>query len=462
VSAGVRLWSFLVEAGRPLLPLMALGSPKMARAVAARRGAAARLADWAAASRDPSLPALWVHGASAGELLGAAPAIELLRARRPLQLVVTYFSPSGEAAVPVLSPDDFEALPLDTLRETGRALDAVRPDALVFAKLDLWPSLVASTAGRGIPLGLVNGTVSPGSSRLRWPARFLLAGTYRRLDRVGAVSPDDAARLRALGVREEALTITGDAAFDRAAARIRQGRSPDSAASRLRAALGLADGEGRPLVLLGGSTWPPDEELLLAATSAAREAGREVALVLAPHEPDRAALDRLAEASLRVLGCRPRPWPGRQGASGVAGGLPGAPDAGAGASSAPLVVDRVGLLAELYAVADVAYVGGGLGPDGLHSVVEPAAAGIPVLFGPRHTRREAAELLERGGALEVDPDSAADTLARLAADPAERARLGRAALAYVEEGCGAAARTADLIEALLAGSRGGAEPPAGE
>ncbi|MDP2481440.1 MAG: glycosyltransferase N-terminal domain-containing protein [Candidatus Palauibacterales bacterium] len=450
---GIRAWSLAVEASRALLPLAGLGSPKRARGVAARRGAVARLEAWAGAGRDPSRPAVWLHGASAGELLGAAPAVERLRERLDLQLVVTWFSPSAEAALPSLSPDVSEALPLDTLRETGRALDAVRPSALVFAKADLWPGLVASASVRGVPLGLVNGTVGPRSSRLHWPAVQLLAGTYARLDLAGAVSEQDAARLRLLGARPGAVVVTGDGAFDRAAARVREAREPGSEASRLRAALGLegpaAGAVGPGPVLLGGSTWPRDEALLLSAVAAARAAGRPVALVLAPHEPDGGALERLSEASLRILGVRPRTW-------SEAGRAEGAADAEPDTEApwrAPLVIDRVGLLAGLYAFADLAYVGGGLGTDGLHSVVEPAAAGIPVLFGRRHARRESADLLERGGALEVGPSTAAEVLTRLLSDGAERARRGAAARSYVEEGRGAAERTADLIERLV--ERGG-------
>ncbi len=448
---GIRAWSLAVEASRPLLPLAGLGSPKRARGVAARRGAVARLEAWAAAGRDPTRPAVWLHGASAGELLGAVPAVERLRERLDLQLVVTWFSPSAEAAVPALSPDGSGALPLDTLRETGRALDAVRPSALVFAKADLWPGLVASASVRGVPLGLVNGTVGPRSSRLHWPAVQLLAGTYARLDLAGAVSEEDAARLRLLGARPGAVVVTGDAAFDRAAARVREAREPGSEASRLPAALGLEGRaeatDGRVPVLVGGSTWPRDEALLLSAVAAARAAGRPVALVLVPHEPDRAALERVSEASLRILGVRPRLW------SEAGPAADGDPANDAGRALTPLVIDRVGLLAGLYAFADLAYVGGGLGTDGLHSVVEPAAAGIPVLFGRRHARREAADLLERGGALEVGPSTAAEVLARLLSDGAERARHGAAARSYVEEGRGAAERTADLIERLV--ERGG-------
>lgn len=436
-----RLWSLAVAASRPLLPLAGLASAKAARGVAARRTAASSLVEWGREGRDPARPLLWLHGASAGELLGAAPALEALRSRRDLQLLVTHFSPSGEAAVPALSPDVAGALPLDTLGETGRVLDALHPAALAFAKLDVWPALTASAAARGVPMAIVNATVRRDSSRLRWPARDLLHAAYARLGRAGAVSEEDAARLRELGVPPQAITLTGDAAFDRASARIEAARGEGTPARRLRAAL-----PAELPVLLGGSTWPADEELLFGAAARLEATGRPVSLVLAPHEPDRAAVDRVHEASLQHLGRRPVVW------SDLAARGPGegaAPAAGEGRAPRPVLIDSVGLLAGLYAAADLAWVGGGLGSGGLHAVVEPAAAGIPVLFGPRHARREAADLLERGGALEAGPEDAAGVLARLVAEPEERRRVGRAALAYVEEESGAAERTADLLEALL-------------
>lgn len=449
-----RLWSLLVSASRPLLPLAGLVSDKAARGVAERRRAAGRLEAWAETGRDPDRPLLWIHGASAGELLSAVPAVEALRARRDLQLVVTHFSPSGAAAVPALEPEASAPLPLDTLGQTGRVLDALRPAALVFSKLDVWPVLTAAAASRAVPIGLVNGTVRPGSSRLGRTSRRLLRHAYGRIARAGAVTEADADRLRALGVREDALLVTGDAAFDRAAARAAQARRPGSAARRLREALP----EGLP-VLLGGSTWGADEALLLEVAAALEADGRPAALVLVPHEPDRAALERITAAGRRLGGRAPVRWSELEaGRASLAAPRP-----------APLVVDAVGLLAELYAAADVAYVGGGMGRGGLHSVIEPAAAGVPVTFGPRHARREADDLLDRGGALEVEAGTAARVLGRLLADEKERGRRGRAAGAYVEEGRGASGRTADLLEELLdegagRGSRGGpspGDPPSG-
>jgi 3-deoxy-D-manno-octulosonic-acid transferase len=170
--------------------------------------------------------------------------------------------------------------------------------------------------------------------------------------------------------------------------------------------------------------------------AAVRAAGTPLRLLLVPHEPTprhlAGAERRLAEAGL----------PAAVRLSAVEGGAePGE----------TVLVDRTGVLGELYALADLAYVGGGWGTAGVHSVLEPAAFGVPVLFGPRHANaREAGELLREGGAL-APPDAGAlrGALHLLAADPAARGARGAAAAAYVERGRGAAERGAALLLRLL-------------
>lgn len=456
-----RLAGAAVTAATPLLPALGLVSRDLGRAAAERRGVVHRLRAWADAGRDPGRPLVWLHGASAGELVGAAAAMRELRARRDVQLMVSYFSPSAEGALPRLDPEVAEVLPLDTFREARRALRAVRPDAVVFAKGDLWPNFTRAAAHLGVPMGLVNGTVREGSSRLGPASRFLLGPAYGRLLRAGASSEEDAGRLRRLGVRPDALRVTGDGAFDQALARADgSGRTAGGPAARLRE---LAPGEG-PL-LVAGSSWREDEEAVLAAAAELARAGRPLRLALVPHEPDEAALRFLEEACRRYLGVAPVRWSRLGGgeASGPdegsesvsagpgsgAGGRGGEADEGT-AGPRPVVVDVTGVLAALYPAADVAWVGGGFGDEGLHSVVEPAAAAVPVLFGRGgSTRREARELVERGAGLSVPADGVSEALAGLLDRPARRRQMGRAARTYVEEGAGAAAASADLVEELL-------------
>jgi 3-deoxy-D-manno-octulosonic-acid transferase len=430
--------SFLYRLGVGLaaraLPLAARFDKKVARGLDGRSGVTARLAAWAAAHRDPGRPLVWVHAPSVGEGLQAKPVLEALRAEAPQwQLAYTFFSPSAERLARTLPVDVADYLPLDRPGEVAAALDALRPAALVFAKLDVWPELTLAAARRGVRLGLVSATVAPRSSRLRWPARRWVEPAYRALDKIGAISEDDAHRLKQLGARRAAIEITGDTRYDSVAeraARLDRGGEPFA---RLAAA---APGT---FTVVAGSTWPADEAVVLAAFADLRDQVPAARLILAPHEP---TPDHLAGIVQRAaaLGL-PRPVRLSQ-----LGHQPATP---------VIVVDRVGVLADLYALADAAFVGGGYHRAGLHSVLEPAVFGVPVTVGPHwQTSRDARLLLERGGAVALPADGRHPLHAQWLVwyhDPAARARAGAAGKALVEEGRGAAARTTALVRKLVTG-----------
>ena len=441
-----KFYNVAVNALRPLLPAFGAASPKVSAAVEGRRAAARDIARWAMDDRDPFRLLLWLHGASAGELAGAIPVLERVRAEKPgLQLLVTYSSPSAESIVGELSADYAGYPPLETMADCREALEAARPDAMVFAKLDAWPALTRAAAELEVPLGMINATVRPGSTRLRGPGRQLLMPSYGRLDCVGAVSANEIDRLVILGTSTEAIRVTGDAAFERALAIVDRARDTESAGERRLA--GKAAGQVR---LCAGSTWPEDERVLIEAASVLAGTGEGAALdlILVPHEPGPPAVRRIRDLCEQHLGVEPRLW----------SALSAGPSEGAMAGtqvSAPLVVDAVGFLAELYLECDMAWVGGGVGGEGLHSVVEPAAAGLPVLFGPVHDRWEAREMAERGIAVEAEPDLVPSVLGALLADPDRRAEMGAAARGYVEGGRGATEASARLVMDLLGDGRPG-------
>src|SRR5690606_37940799 len=185
---------------------------------------------------------------------------------------------------------------------------------------------------------------------------------------------------------------------------------------------------------VAGSTWPADEAVLLAAWLALRRAVPTARLVIAPHEPTEAHLAPIER------------W-----AAGA--GLRLARLATADADSDVVLVDRVGVLGELYALADAAYVGGGFHAAGLHSVLEPAAYGAPVLFGPRWQASRDAGLLQRchGGAVVADSEGRARQRTRLLGAPDARSEVGGRARSMVESGLGAAERSYELVQDLLAG-----------
>lgn len=366
----------------------------------------------------------------------------MLRSGHPdWQIVVTRFSPSARGLGWEGLADLAEVLPWDRRRDVGRVLALLQPAALVFSKLDLWPELATQAAGVGAAVGLVAGTVSPEARRLRWPARTLLRPGYRVLSRAGAIAAEDADRLVRLGVRPDRISVTGDPRFDSAASRANSVSSDDPLRRFARSGP----------TLVAGSTWPPDEDRLLAAFRSVRRSRPDAGLILVPHEPSVEHLDRIdAEAGrLRLpnperLGNRPAPARGML-----------------------LVVDRVGVLPTFYADASIGYVGGGFGTAGLHSVLEPAAAALPVLFGPRWagspdagallTARGAAVVegsfpdwldLEERSTLEDANPFAALWLALLR-HPEHCRTAGARGRRFVESGLGAAARSAEIVEQLM-------------
>jgi 3-deoxy-D-manno-octulosonic-acid transferase len=366
-----------------------------------------------------------MHAPSVGEGLQARPVLALLRQRRPdVQIAYTFFSPSAEEFSRGLDVDFRDYLPFDAAGDMAVALDALRPTALVFSKLDVWPELVRLAARRGVRLGMISATMSEGSGRGGPLATLLLRDAYAALDAVGAIDPADAERLIALGVRRDVVTVAGDTRFDQ----VWQRAANVDRESRLLATLA----SGRP-TMVAGSTWPPDEAVLLDGFLAARATIPSARIVVAPHEMSAAHLDSL-EA-----------W-------AVDSGLSHARvDAHAAATADVVLVDRFGILGDLYALADVAFVGGGFHAAGLHSVLEPAAFGAPVLFGPQHHRsRDAGLLLAAGGARVVR--ASADVSAALRGwfgDADARRSAGAAARSVVDTGRGAAERSLSLLERLL-------------
>ncbi|HVM43148.1 MAG TPA: glycosyltransferase N-terminal domain-containing protein [Gemmatimonadales bacterium] len=432
-----------------VVPLLAPALPrsgKLGKALRGRRGGARALADWARRARDPARPLVWYHAASVGEGRQAEAVLRGLAAARPAwQLAYTFSSPSAERWAASLPVDVAAYVPCDTAAETGRALEAVQPTALVFSATDLWPELVRQAHGRGVKVAVTSATLAPTSSRRSLLARSLLGPAYAVLDRVGAIDEEDARRLAELGVPRERIAVTGDTRHDAACARL-AALSPG--APHLKALRG--DGNDARPVVVAGSTWPADERVLMPALRGAFDRGARFRLVVAPHEP---TAEHVAALEAKLDYCMP------QGMRRVRlSALLGARDSqplgtrdSASRNADAIVVDVVGVLAELYTMASVAFVGGGFHTKGLHSVIEPAAAGVPVLFGPRwQGSRDARLLLEAGGARAAGGrGELSAALSEWLQNESARAVAAAAARAVVERGRGAADRSVRLLIDLV-------------
>jgi 3-deoxy-D-manno-octulosonic-acid transferase len=374
-------------------------------------------------------PRVWLHGASAGDVLGLVPIVrELKRLRPDARIVVSAITDSGAAMAEqklrsAELADEVTFLPYDLPGAVRRTLDALRPDVLVLEYTELWPQLIARAIGRGTKLALTNGRIGPRNvPRYRLMFRFtgnLLAAFDELLMR----SEDDAERALSLGAPPEKVHVTGNTKFDALAVSV-----PAERDELLAAALGLR-GER---VWVCGSTHDGEEGPLLSVFAHLKKDLGDLRMIVAPRYTERAGRV-LALARERGLSARLRSSP------------PTAPDADV------VVLDTIGELVRVYQLATVVFVGGSFGKRGGQNVLEPAACGKPVLFGPRMENfQDSVQVLVGRGGLQVKDAAALEKLLRdLFARPDELRELGDMAREAVSSTRGASVRDARLIAQLL-------------
>lgn len=368
----------------------------------------------------------WVHAVSVGEVMAAVPLVQALRTRWPAaDVVVSTVTATGErvARARLAEAAAMLTFPLDFSGAVRRTVRRVGPGCFIALETELWPNLLRVLRRTGVPAVLANGRISDRSyGRYR-----LVRGLFRRvLDDVALFcmqSEEDARRIISLGARPERVLVTGNLKMEAPA-------GAAGAEQLWRRLLHL----GQAPVVVAGSTHRGEETAVLDAFQTVRLAADGLRLVLAPRHPERLEeVEGLVRARGLVVVRRSRVSPG----------------------SAPevILVDTMGELASLYAVADVIFVGGSLVPVGGHNVVEPALHAKPVVFGPHMTNfRDAAALLLRAdAAVQVrDGSELAAALGRLLGDAAGRQVLGRAAWSAVRAHQGACVRTVAALERVLA------------
>ena len=424
------VYRFLVGVARCVAPILGTGTGKIARGFKGRLVAHEVLAKWGKEKRDPHRATVWVHAPSVGESIQACAVIEALRAKIPrVQVVFTHFSPSAVEFSGRMPVEVSSYLPWDLIGTTGSVLDAVQPDLLIFSKTEVWPVLVSEAQKRFIPVALVGGSVPSNAGRLRQPTRSFMRATWQGLTLACAIADDDANRLQSLGVSPEVISVTGDPAVDAVAQRV---SALDVTANHLAPFYS----DNRPTVI-AGSTWNTDLKRLLVALEIVRTVVGEIRIVIAPHEPSDFGVSNLREQLEK------RSWSTRtlkevESIASVSG-----VDA--------VIIDRVGVLPDLYTVGHVGYVGGGFHRDGVHSVIEPAAARLPVIFGPQYRNSSAAiDLLKEGAAKVVtDAEGLADSLLSWLEDTKEHSYAANRAFGYIHAHKGAAERTVDALTHLV-------------
>ena len=379
---------------------------------------------------------VWLHAVSVGEVNLLAPLLRAIGKERPdWECVVSTTTMTGMALAKKKYPGlSIFYCPLDFSWAVRAAMRRIRPDLLVLAELELWPNLVRAARQSGARVAVINGRLSEHSFAGYRRIRPLAAALLGQIDLLAVQDDSYAARFRALGANARSVFVTGSMKYDGAAT---ERRNP--ATRRL---VALAGFDAEDVVLLAGSTQEPEEAVVLDVFRRLQPSWPKLRLVVVPRHPDR------FETAARLLDASGVAWQRRSELERT----------GPNPAARVLLVDAVGELGAWWGTAQVAFVGGSLGNRGGQNMIEPAAYGAAVCFGPntRNFRDIVVAMLAREAAVVVaDGDDLARFVRRCLEEPAYAAALGQRAQDLVLEQLGATGRTWGLLSALV-----DKEPPA--
>ncbi|HEU0184948.1 MAG TPA: 3-deoxy-D-manno-octulosonic acid transferase [Blastocatellia bacterium] len=388
-------------------------------------------------------PAVWIHAVSVGEALAAKPLISALRARFPqYRLIISTTTGTGQAVARsrLTEADVVCYFPFDWKFSVRRALDAIRPRAVILMESELWLNFLSECEARAIPVIVANGRVSDRSFARSRKFGFFVRRLYGLVTRFAMQSRLDAGRATELGAPAGRVAVTGNLKFEIGAV------GASTKVVEMARAMAL---DSSPLVIAGSTTEGEEEMVLSAFEGLRKENGFDgVRLLIAPRHPER--FDSVARSikSSQLLVAR------RSAVGAIERGC-GEEDC---AAADVILLDTVGELAALYRFATAVFVGGSLVPKGGHNILEPALYAKPIIVGPHmeNFREIAAEFLRRGALVQLHaaPDrmlaaELREAFARLLRDRDYAEALGSNARHAVDENRGAAARTVEIIAEYL-------------
>ena len=355
---------------------------------------------------------IWFHSSSLGEFEQAKPIIEELKKNKQVNIIVSFFSPSGyENSRKYRYADLITYLPFDTRENAEKFVDIVQPDLAIFMRYDIWPNHIWALAGKNIPCFLVDATMRRGSAR-KWPLiKSFHKSLFKNINKILTVSEDDANRFKSFDCSPQQLKVVGDTRFDRV-----YKRGLVAKESKL---INPAILKGKK-ILVAGSTWEQDEEVIIPAFQKLAKYDKDVLLMIAPHEPTLLHLEKLENEFARTLPSIRFSYLNDYSGQRV------------------IIVDSIGILLTLYTYADVAFIGGSF-KQNVHNVLEAAVYGIPVLFGPKIEKsQEAKQLADTGGGIVIHNKPEAYRNLRLLFNDTElRKTRGKSSLDYVQKNIGA-------------------------
>ena len=379
-------------------------------------------------------PVVWFHAVSVGEVVQLQKIVDAFRSATgdAFQIVVTSSTDTGFELAASRFPDcTVSWFPLDFSWGVSNALRRVNPSMVVLVELELWPNFLRACGYAGVRTALVNARMSERSFRGYWRVRSVMSPLFRQFDVVAAQTEEYANRLLSLGTSEAVTQVTGSIKFDGVT-----NSQQDTATREFQDLFSISDDD---VVLMAGSTQHPEEQLAIDAWMALRTEYANLRLILVPRHKER--FDDVATA-VQAAGCRLV----RRSECSQAGTVP---------ADAVVLLDTIGELSACWGLADIAFVGGSFGSRGGQNMLEPAAHGAAVLFGPNTWNfKDIVEQLH-GAEAAVQlraTDEFLPTVKQLLADPASRTRLGTNASNMLIAQQGALKETTSVLCAAMSGT----------
>jgi 3-deoxy-D-manno-octulosonic-acid transferase len=380
-------------------------------------------------------PVVWFHAVSVGEVIQLQKVVDEFRrrTREEFQIVVSTSTDTGWELVQKRFADCQKTwFPLDFSWAVSQAIRRIRPAQVVLMELELWPNFLAECHRLDVPVSIVNARMSERSHRGYCRIRFLLKPLFTRLALVAAQSQTYADRLISLGASEQRTVVTGSIKFDG----VETSRT-NSKTENLRRIFGFKSGE---TVFVAGSTQEPEEQLALETWLQLRRQHSQLRLILVPRHRER--FDEVAA----LVTSRNLPLLRRSS-------IQDSSQQHVETDNKPIILlDTIGELSACWGLAEVAFVGGSFGNRGGQNMMEPAAYGAGVLFGPNtwNFRDIVERFREADGCVQLQSShQLTSTIDELLSDPARRQQLGRNAQKAVLQQQGATARTAELLHEVL-------------
>ncbi|MCP5063855.1 MAG: 3-deoxy-D-manno-octulosonic acid transferase [Ignavibacteriae bacterium] len=369
---------------------------------------------------DRSKKLFWFHSSSMGEFEQAKPIIKKLKETTDINIVVTFFSPSGyNHSLKYPYADIITYLPYDSVKNSQEFIKLVQPNKVIFMRYDYWPNIVWALKEANIPTFIVDATMDKNSKRKLLFVKQFHISLFKNFEKILTISDDDEKSFMDFELNSTKLLTVGDTRFDRVYQKSLAAKTKNLFNKEI-----VTDKK----VLVLGSTWEEDEAVLLPVIKKIFKYDDNVIVIIAPHEPSPSRLEDLEYSFTKFKTIR-FSYMNNYSDEKI------------------ILIDSIGILLTLYHYAHIAFVGGSF-KQKIHNVLEPAVYGIPVTFGPKNKNsQEALTMINKGCGLVLNnKKDTYKTIKELLVDDNKREQIGNIAIAYVKQNIGA---TEKIIKEIM-------------